>query len=174
MATVAPASVAVTVSAPPSDARQVAFEALALRLAGRVFAAMGSGHSRDAYAAAFLVELRHAGVPHSSPFVAPVVYRHAVVATHTADVWLHPTVAAAAAHNGGGEASHAGTAGGVLALTAVGTSTQGVPADALRALEACLAASPGVPSGGVLNFSPSGRLDARFLHRNIVTASAGP
>ena len=163
VATVAPAtSVAVSVSAPPSDARQVAFEALALRLAGRVFAAMGSGHSRDAYAAAFLVELRHAEVPHSSPFVAPVVYRHAVVATHTADVWLHPTVAAAAR---GGEAAHTGTAGGVLALTAVGTSTQGVPADALKALEACLAAAPGVPSGGVLNFNPSGRLDARFLHR---------
>jgi hypothetical protein len=138
---------------------------MALRLAGRVFSALGRGHSRDAYAAAFMVELRHAGVPHSAPFVAPVVYRNAVVATHTADVWLHPT--SRAADGAAAAVVSGGTPGGVLVLTAEQCAAEvGVPLQSLKALEACLAASPGVLSGGVLNFNPSGRLDARFLHRS--------
>jgi hypothetical protein len=147
----------------------VAFEALALRTAGRVFAALGRGHTREAYAAAFLVELRHAGLPFSAPFTAPLVYRGAVVATHTADVWLHATrgdgMPTLSTGDGVGRAGarEGGIGGGVLSLMA--SHSDGVPSDAFKALEACLAAAPGVLSGGVLNFNPSGRLDARFLHR---------
>ena len=146
-----------------------------MRLAGRVFAALGVGHARETYAQALTVELRHARLPFTAPVALPVLYRGAVVATHAADVWLHAGVAgtAAGASNEAGSshaaASSPASAGGLLAVTAC---REGVPAGALRELEAALAAAPAVPAGGVLNFNQAtGQLDARFLHR--VVAAAG-